>query len=194
MPNLPTVVDRATFQAELDALRVKEKAHTKAGDALAAQRRRLPMVEVGASLELIGPNGPLTLLDAFEGRKLLIAYYFMWNAGAPAPEQCEGCTWCAGEVGELSYLNSRDITYAVICQGPYAEGGRPPPGGAVGPRRGGPHLLVSRPDPRSGSSAVRSGRTARPRARPARSARTARRSRSRPCSGRGCPATPADRS
>jgi predicted dithiol-disulfide oxidoreductase (DUF899 family) len=124
MPNLPTIVDRSTYQVELDALRVKEKAHTKAGDALAAARRRLPMVEVDASLELIGPNGPVTLLDAFEGRELLIAYYFMWNAGAPAPEQCEGCTWCAGEVGELSYLNSRDITYAVICQGPYPEGVR----------------------------------------------------------------------
>ena len=45
-PSAPAVVDRGTFQAELDALRVREKAHTREGDAIAAARRRLPMVEV----------------------------------------------------------------------------------------------------------------------------------------------------
>jgi predicted dithiol-disulfide oxidoreductase (DUF899 family) len=91
--NLPAAVDRAAFQAELDALRVREKAHTREGDAIAAARRRLPMVEVDASLELTGPDGPVTLLDAFEGRQQLIAYYFMWWPGHPAADQCEGCTW-----------------------------------------------------------------------------------------------------
>ena len=118
---LPPVVDRDAYQAEVDALRIREKAHTHEGDAIAAARRRLPMVEVDAGLTLTGPNGPLTLLDAFEGRKQLIAYYFMWHPGHPAAEQCQGCTWCNGNVGELSYLHSRDITYAVFCQGPYAE-------------------------------------------------------------------------
>jgi predicted dithiol-disulfide oxidoreductase (DUF899 family) len=118
---LPPVVDQATFQAELDQLRVREKAHTREGDAIAAARRRLPMVEKDASLILAGPGGPLTLLDAFDGRRLLIAYYFMWRPGQPAAEQCEGCTWCASQVAELSYLHSRDISYAVFCQGPYAE-------------------------------------------------------------------------
>ena len=79
------------------------------------------MVEVDASLALTGPSGPVTLLDAFEGRRQLIAYYFMWWDGHPAAEQCEGCTWCTTQVGELSYLHSRDITYAVFCQGPYDE-------------------------------------------------------------------------
>src|ERR1019366_5109577 len=78
-PGLPAVADRATFQTELDRLRVREKAHTREGDAIAAARRRLPMVEVDANLELIGPQGPLTLLEAFEGRRQLIAYYFMWH-------------------------------------------------------------------------------------------------------------------
>src|SRR5712691_13118488 len=68
-PSLPAAVDRATFQAELDRLRVQEKAHTREGDAIAAARRRLPMVEVDANLGLIGPHGPLTLLEAFEGRR-----------------------------------------------------------------------------------------------------------------------------
>jgi predicted dithiol-disulfide oxidoreductase (DUF899 family) len=120
----PTVVDRATFQTELDGLRAREKAHTREGDAIAATRRRLPMVEVDANLTLIGPDGPLTLLDAFEGRRQLIAYYFMWHRGRPAAEQCEGCTWCNTQVAELSYLHSRDITYAVLCQGPYDESSR----------------------------------------------------------------------
>ena len=120
-PSLPAAVDRATFQAELDRLRVREKAHTREGDAIAAARRRLPMVEVDAGLALIGPDGPLTLLDAFEGRRQLIAYYFMWHPGHPAAEQCEGCTWVTTQVAELSYLHSRDITYAVFCQGPYDE-------------------------------------------------------------------------
>jgi predicted dithiol-disulfide oxidoreductase (DUF899 family) len=120
-PAMPAVVDRATFQTALDALRVREKAHTREGDAIAAARRRLPMVEVSAKLALTGPHGPTTLLDAFEGRQQLIAYYFMWHAGRPAAEQCEGCTWVTSQVAELSYLHGRDITYAVLCQGPYEE-------------------------------------------------------------------------
>jgi predicted dithiol-disulfide oxidoreductase (DUF899 family) len=120
----PKVVDRSTFQAELDALRVREKAHTKEGDAIAAARRRLPMVKVDGATPLIGEHGPVTLLDAFEGRRMLIAYYFMWHPGHPAPEQCEGCTWLTSQVRELSYIHSRDVTYAVLCQGPYEESAR----------------------------------------------------------------------
>ena len=113
----PAAVDRATFHAELDQVRIREKAHTRQGDAIAAARRRLPMVEVDANLEVIGPHGPITLLDAFAGRRQLIAYYFMWSPGRPAAEQCEGCTYFTSQVGQLSYLHSRSITYAVFCQG-----------------------------------------------------------------------------
>jgi predicted dithiol-disulfide oxidoreductase (DUF899 family) len=120
-PSLPAAVDRSTFQAEVDGLRIREKAHSREGDAIAAARRRLPMVEIDANLTLIGPHGPVTLLEAFEGRRQLIAYYFMWHPGKPAAEQCEGCTWVTTQVTELSYLHSRDITYAVFCQGPYDE-------------------------------------------------------------------------
>ncbi|PVZ09494.1 DUF899 family protein [Actinomycetospora cinnamomea] len=115
----PPVVDRATFTTAVDGLRAREKAHTREGDAIAAARRRLPMVEVDASLPLVGPGGPLTLLDAFEGRRQLIAYYFMWHPGHPAAEQCEGCTFYTGQVRELSQVHSRDATFAVLCQGPY---------------------------------------------------------------------------
>jgi predicted dithiol-disulfide oxidoreductase (DUF899 family) len=120
-PGVPAVVDRGTFQTELDALRVREKAHTREGDAIAAARRRLPMVEGDGTTPLIGERGALTLLDAFEGRQQLIAYYFMWHTGHPAAEQCEGCTFYTTQVRELSYLHSRDVTYATFCQGPYEE-------------------------------------------------------------------------
>jgi predicted dithiol-disulfide oxidoreductase (DUF899 family) len=120
-PIFPAVVDRAAFQACVDALRVREKRHTREGDTLAAARRRLPMVEVDSTIALTGPDGPVTLPDAFEGRRQLIAYYFMWYPGKPAAEQCEGCTLYNGQVRELSYLHSRDVTYATFCYGPYEE-------------------------------------------------------------------------
>jgi predicted dithiol-disulfide oxidoreductase (DUF899 family) len=120
----PEIVTRAEFQQAREELLIQEKAHTRETDAIAAARRRLPMVEVDANLELIGPHGPLTLLDAFEGRRQLIAYYFMWHPGHSAAEQCEGCTFYTTQVAERSYLHSRDITYAVLCQGPYDESTR----------------------------------------------------------------------
>src|SRR5271170_3176173 len=95
----PRVVNRSTFQAELDALRIREKAHTRERDAV-------------------------TLFEAFEGRRMLIAYYFMWHTCLRAPEQCEGCTWVTTQVRELSYFHSRDVTFAVFCQGPYEESAR----------------------------------------------------------------------
>lgn len=118
---VPRIVDRSTFQTELDSLRVREKAHTREGDTIAAARRRLPMVEVDSATPLIGEQGAVKLLDTFEGRRMLIAYYFMWHTGHPAPEQCEGCTWLTSQVRELSYIHSRDVTYATFCQGPYEE-------------------------------------------------------------------------
>ncbi len=57
-------------------------------------------------------------------RRQLIAYYFMWHTGPSAPEQCEGCTWVTMLVRELSYIHSRDVTFAVFGQGPYEESAR----------------------------------------------------------------------
>jgi predicted dithiol-disulfide oxidoreductase (DUF899 family) len=123
-PGAPRVVDRSAFQAELDALRAQEKAHTKEGDAIAAARRRLPMVEVDGATPLIGERGAVTVLEAFEGRRMLVAYYFMWHAGRTAADQCEGCTLYTSQVRELSFIHSRDVTYATLCQGPYEESAR----------------------------------------------------------------------
>jgi predicted dithiol-disulfide oxidoreductase (DUF899 family) len=118
---LPQVADRAGWQAQLDELLVREKAHTREGDAIAAARRRLPMVEVDPAIPLTGEHGPVPLIDVFEGRRQLVAYFHMWHPGKPAEDQCEGCTFFNGQILELSYLHSRDVTYATFCQGPYAE-------------------------------------------------------------------------
>lgn len=120
----PPVVDRDSFQTQVDRLRVREKAHTRAGDALAAARRRLPMVEVDPHTPLAGPTGPVPLIDVFEGRSQLIAYFHMWHLGRPAADQCEGCTFSTTHMSELSYLHSRDVTYATFCEGPYEESAR----------------------------------------------------------------------
>jgi len=121
---LPDIVDRATWQAEIDHLLVREKAHTREGDAIAAARRRLPMVEMDPQTPLVGPQGSVPLVDVFEGRRQLLAYFHMWHDGKPAAEQCEGCTFFTGHARELSYLHSRDVTYATFCQGTYAESAR----------------------------------------------------------------------
>ena len=120
----PPIVDRTTWQAELDALLVREKAHTREGDAIAAARRRLPMVEVDAQESVVGPDGDVPLLDVFEGRRQLLVYFHMWHDGKPAEQQCEGCTFFTGHALELSYLHSRDVTYATFVGGPYSESAR----------------------------------------------------------------------
>ncbi|KAI1868358.1 hypothetical protein JX265_007181 [Neoarthrinium moseri] len=121
MAAIPQAVDRDTYQKHINQLRVREKAHTREGDAIAAARRRLPMVEVDPATPLVGATGEITLIDAFEGRTQLFASYHMWHAGLSAADQCEGCTFNTGQALELSYLHSRDVTFAVFCQGPYDE-------------------------------------------------------------------------
>nr|WP_296064042.1 DUF899 family protein [uncultured Actinoplanes sp.] len=122
--NMPPVVSRAAWLAAVDDLRVREKAHTREGDAIAAARRRLPMTEVDPATPLVGAAGEVTLLDAFEGRSQLFASYHMWHDGRAAADQCEGCTFFNGQVRELSYLHQRDVTFAVLCQGSYPESDR----------------------------------------------------------------------
>jgi predicted dithiol-disulfide oxidoreductase (DUF899 family) len=118
---VPEVTDQATRQARIDELRVKVKAHTRAGDALAARRRRLPLAEVDPTTKLIGADGPALLIDVLDGRYQLIVYFHMWHTGRPAAEQGEGCTFFTTHINELSYLHSRDVSYATFCEGPYEE-------------------------------------------------------------------------
>ena len=118
---MPLVVDRARWQAQLDELLVREKAHTREGDAIAAVRRRLPVVEVPADTTVVGALGDVPILDVFEGRRMLVAYFHMWHHGNDWAGQCEGCTFCASQIQRPEYLHSRDITLAVCCEGTYAE-------------------------------------------------------------------------
>ncbi|CCH31257.1 DUF899 family protein [Actinosynnema sp. NPDC047251] len=117
----PPVVDLATWQAARDELLVREKAHTREGDALAAARRRLPMVEFDATAEVVGPDGPVPFVELFQGRAELVVYKHMWHDGAPHQGQCEGCTTIAWHIKDAVYLNARGVSYAVLTTGSWDE-------------------------------------------------------------------------
>jgi predicted dithiol-disulfide oxidoreductase (DUF899 family) len=117
----PPIVDLETWQAARDELLVREKAHTRAGDAIAADRRRLPMTEVDAATVLDGVDGPVTLLDLFEGREELVVYKHMWHLGKPFENQCEGCTFTYWAVQDPAWLNARGVAFAVFAKGTQDE-------------------------------------------------------------------------
>ena len=115
---LPPVVDAASWRRELDALRVREKAVTRELDAVAAQRRRLPMVEL-PDYTLEGGDGPVRLVDVFEGAPQLITYHHMWEDGAEW--QCGGCTGFTSQFTRLAWLENFDARFVVVTQGPIDE-------------------------------------------------------------------------
>ncbi|MFF7156919.1 DUF899 family protein [Streptomyces sp. NPDC008139] len=117
----PPVVDMETWQAARDELLVREKAHTREGDAIAAARRRLPMVEFDGSVEVTGAEGPVPFRDLFQGRNELLVYKHMWHDGAPHQGQCEGCTVTAWHMKDAAYLNARGISWAVLTTGRWEE-------------------------------------------------------------------------
>ncbi|WP_219415230.1 DUF899 domain-containing protein [Pseudonocardia nigra] len=105
---LPPVVTAEEWEAASAQLRAAEKEHTRARDALAARRRRLPMVEFGP-YTFTGADGPATLLDLFEGRRQLVVYQFMRG-----PAWCEGCCMFTDQLPELAHLHARDTSLAVV--------------------------------------------------------------------------------
>ncbi len=115
---LPPVVDPETWRRELEDLRTREKAATRELDAIAAQRRRLPMVEL-PEYTLIGPDGPVRLVDVFAGRSQLIVYNHMWHDGADW--QCGGCTGFTSQFTRLDFLEPYDARFVVVTQGPIDE-------------------------------------------------------------------------
>ena len=117
----PQIVDPATWQAAREELLRREKAHTREGDAIAAARRRLPMVEFDPTVSVIGPGGPVPFLDLFEGRDELLVYKHMWWDGAPHQGQCEGCTFAAWQLRDAAYLNARGVSFAILTSGRWAE-------------------------------------------------------------------------
>jgi predicted dithiol-disulfide oxidoreductase (DUF899 family) len=114
---MPRITTREEWQQARDELLAAEKAATRTLDALAAQRRRLPMVRFGA-YTFDGPTGPRTLLDLFDGRDQLVAYQFM-DVG---PDRfCPGCTWFTDNVADLKDLAGSGVSWATISDMPLAQ-------------------------------------------------------------------------
>jgi predicted dithiol-disulfide oxidoreductase (DUF899 family) len=124
--SLPDVVSEADWQVAQRALLAKEKAATRARDALAAERRRMPMVKIAKRYAFEG--GPhdgaatsATLLDLFEGRRQLIVYHFMFAPGVHGwpSAGCPGCTFFVDQVGHLAHLHARDTSFALVSLAPF---------------------------------------------------------------------------
>lgn len=119
----PKVVNHAEWQKARDALLVKEKAATRARDALAAERRRLPMVRIDKKYIFDGPNGEVGLLDLFEGRRQLILYHFMFAPPVPGwPDAgCVGCSMVTDQFGHTAHLHARDTSFCLVSRAPLAN-------------------------------------------------------------------------
>jgi predicted dithiol-disulfide oxidoreductase (DUF899 family) len=111
---LPPVVSREEWLVVRQALLKKEKELTRALDALHAERRRLPMVQIEKEYVFEGPNGPARLLDLFEGRRQLIVYHFMFD---PAwDEGCDGCSMLVDNMGHPAHLHARDTSRVLVSR------------------------------------------------------------------------------
>ena len=121
--NMPPIVSPQEWDAAREELLVKEKELTRARDALAAERRRMPRMAVEKDYRFEGPDGPASLLDLFEGRRQLIVYRFFFEPGVAGwPESgCRGCSFMADQVAHLAHLNARDTTFAYVSRAPQAD-------------------------------------------------------------------------
>lgn len=117
--NLPKVVSQAEWQTERDKLLVKEKAHMRASDALAAERRRLPMVKIDKEYTFDGVDGEASLLDLFHNRRQLIVYHFMYHANED--RFCDGCCFFVDQIPHLAHLHARDTSLALISRAPQSK-------------------------------------------------------------------------
>ncbi len=115
---VPPIVDQPTWEAALAELRSREKAATRELDAIAAARRRLPMVEL-PDYVLDGADGPIRLVDVFDGTQQLIVYNHMWFPGEEW--QCPGCTGLTSQFTRLEFLDSYDARFIIVTQGPIEE-------------------------------------------------------------------------
>jgi predicted dithiol-disulfide oxidoreductase (DUF899 family) len=121
--NLPPIVSPQDWEVAREELLVEEKAITRARDALAAKRRRMPRMAVEKDYRFEGSRGPVGLLDLFEGRRQLIVYRFFYEPGVHGwPERgCEGCSMVADQVAHLAHLNARDTTLVFVSRAPQAD-------------------------------------------------------------------------
>jgi predicted dithiol-disulfide oxidoreductase (DUF899 family) len=121
--NLPHVVSQGEWEAAREKLLVKEKEATRARDALAAERRRLPMALVTKDYVFEGPDGKASLLDLFDGRRQLIIYHFMFAPGVSGwpSAGCDGCSMVVDNIGHLSHLRARDTSLVLVSRAPLAK-------------------------------------------------------------------------
>jgi predicted dithiol-disulfide oxidoreductase (DUF899 family) len=128
--NTPPIVSPQDWEAARQELLVKEKELTRARDALAAERRRMPWMAVEKEYRFEGPDGPASLLDLFEGRRQLIMYRFFYApdvtttpvAGGSYPERgCIGCSMVADQIAHPAHLHARDTTLVHASRAPQSE-------------------------------------------------------------------------
>ena len=123
------IVSPQEWESAREKLLVEEKKQTRARDALAAQRRRMPWMAVEKAYRFEGPRGPASLLDLFKGRRQLIVYRFFYGPevttyakGGSYPERgCVGCSFVADQVAHPAHLNARDTTLAFVSRAPQAD-------------------------------------------------------------------------
>jgi predicted dithiol-disulfide oxidoreductase (DUF899 family) len=116
--NMPPIVSPQEWEAAREKLLIKEKELTRARDALAAERRRMPRMAVEKSYTFEGPNGEARLLDLFDGRRQLVVYRFFYDPEVEGwPDRgCVGCSFLADQVGHPAHLNARDTTLAFVSR------------------------------------------------------------------------------
>jgi predicted dithiol-disulfide oxidoreductase (DUF899 family) len=118
--NTPPIVSPQEWDKAREEMLIKEKEHTRARDALAAQRRRMPWMAVEKEYAFEGPDGRVGLLDLFEGRRQLVVYRFFYDPDVDGwPERgCGGCSFLADQVAHPAHLNARDTTLAFVSRAP----------------------------------------------------------------------------
>jgi predicted dithiol-disulfide oxidoreductase (DUF899 family) len=116
----PPVVSEAEWHAARDRLLVKEKELTRARDAMAAERRRMPWLAVEKEYAFDGPSGRVSLVDLFDGRRQLIVYRAFFDPGVEGwPDHgCKGCSLVADQVADVAHLNARDTTLVFVSRAP----------------------------------------------------------------------------
>ena len=123
LENHPPIVPPEEWEAARARMHAKEKAHSRARDALAAERRRMPWMAVEKDYAFIGPQGEMSLLDLFDGRNQLIVYRAFMDPGVSRwPERgCIGCSMVADQVAHPAHLNARDTSLAFVSRGSQAD-------------------------------------------------------------------------
>lgn len=120
---IPPIASPEAWEAARAQLLVKEKAMTRARDALTAERRRMPWLAVEKGYVFEGPNGAVSLVDLFDGRRQLIVYRAFFEPGVLGwPERaCRGCSLVADQVAHVAHLNARDTTLVFVSRAPQAD-------------------------------------------------------------------------